>query len=199
MASAPSVRRRACVSSSFKLAGWYSARPRSCASAFTALGTSLSPRPAGLSGWVSTSAMSCPARASAARARAANSGVPAKIRRIGAEAAGELRALALLLLQLGANAGLLQPRQVFDEHPALQVVHLVLDANGEHALGVHGKSPAVQPQRAHGDTLGARDSLVTAGQRQASLFAIGHAAGGEDFRIDQRQKFIARFRCIDDN
>src|SRR5450756_2849051 len=41
--------------------------------------------------------MSCPAPTSAARARAANSGVPAKIRRIGAEAAGELRALAALV------------------------------------------------------------------------------------------------------
>ena len=51
---------------------------RCSASCLTALGVSFMPRPAGRSGCVNTSAISCPAAINAASALAANSGVPAK-------------------------------------------------------------------------------------------------------------------------
>src|SRR6266850_6646844 len=98
---------------------------------FTGLARGRRPRPAGRSGRVSTSAISCPAAASDARARSANSGVPAKTRR---RKAGRSGRLAQLLGELGADALLLELRKVFDEHLALEVVHLVLNAHREQAL-----------------------------------------------------------------
>src|SRR5574340_1846317 len=111
------------MSGFFREGGCSSGRPCSSASRLTGLPSAFMPRPAGRSGCVSTSATSCPAEASAATARAANSGVPAKIRRIGLP----LHGFAHQLLQLVADAGLLEPRQVFDKHLALEVVPFVLD------------------------------------------------------------------------
>src|SRR5437588_3384472 len=98
------------------------------------------PRPAGRSGCVRTSAMSCPASSRRASACSAKCGVPAKIRRRDAERSG---GLAQLLRQLGANALLLQLREVLDEHFAFQVIHLMLDAHGEQALRLEGERVAV--------------------------------------------------------
>src|SRR5207247_10197773 len=88
------------------------------------------PRAAGRSGCVRTRARSWPACNRRASARSANSGVPAKTRRRKARSGG----LAQLLCELGADALLLELRQVLDEHLALQMIHLVLDANGKQAL-----------------------------------------------------------------
>src|SRR5512138_1730282 len=89
------------------------------------------PRPAGRSGCVRTRATSCPASRSCASARLANGGVPAKIRRRNAERSG---GLAQLLGELGADALLLQLRQMLDEDLALQVIHFVLDAHCKQPL-----------------------------------------------------------------
>src|SRR5690348_2456916 len=98
------------------------------------------PRPAGRSGCVRTSAMSCPASSRPLSACSAKCGVPAKIRRRNAERSG---GLSQLLRQLGADALLLQLRQVLDEHLALQVIHLVLDADREQTLCFERKRIAV--------------------------------------------------------
>jgi len=45
-----------------------------------------------------------------------------------------LKRLATLLLQLGADASLFKMGQVFDEHSALQVIHLMLDTHREQTI-----------------------------------------------------------------
>src|SRR3979490_3432224 len=93
------------------------------------------PRPAGRSGCVKTRATSWPACNRRASARSANSGVPAKTRRRKARSGG----LAQLLCELGADALLLALRQALDKHLALQMIHLVLDANGKQAVPIEGE------------------------------------------------------------
>src|SRR5450830_802100 len=127
------------------------------------------PRPAGRSGWVSTSGMSKPAACKLASATRANSGVPAKMMRMGRDSkdspgksrrgasAAPLSALGLalfvffLLDHLGLDAVALQGRQVFHKHLADQVIHFMLDADRQHALGFMHLSLAVQIQRVHLD------------------------------------------------
>src|SRR5580658_7045343 len=95
------------------------------------------PRPAGRSGCVSTSGTGKPASWMAASAAAANSGVPAKMTRNewlmckGDSRNGRALHGVCELLHLALDARLLERRQVFDEHAAHQVIHLVLDTHGE--------------------------------------------------------------------
>ena len=60
------------------------------------------------------------------------------------------------LCSFGLDAGALERRQVLDEDLAEQMVHLVLDAHGEQALGVELERLAALVQRAHADPRGAR-------------------------------------------
>ena len=60
---------------------------------------------------------------------------------------------ALLLLQLGGDARLLQARKVFDEHLAFQVVHFMLYAHRQQAGGFEREGLAVPIQCAHLDPL----------------------------------------------
>src|SRR5205085_12062890 len=91
------------------VAGFETRRPFSRASRETSLSARRMPRPDGRSGCVSTSATSWPAAATASRERAANAGVPAKTTR------KKSGGLALALLELRADAVLLQVREVLDE------------------------------------------------------------------------------------
>src|SRR5689334_17451381 len=122
--------RHAFASGAPSCAGCVTERPRESASCLTALAAGRMPRPAGRSGCVTTSGTSWPASSRRSSARAANAGVPAKTRRRKARSGR----LAQLLGELGANALLLQLRQMLDEHLALQVIHLVLDADREQSL-----------------------------------------------------------------
>src|SRR5262245_28565677 len=106
---------------------------------------------------------------SRANARSANSGVPAKTRRRKARSG----CLAQLLGQLGADALLLQLRQVFDEHLALQMIHLVLDAHGEQTLGFEGRRVAVLVVSANLDALRALHELVDRRYREAAFLDVG--------------------------
>src|SRR5262245_63427922 len=134
------------------------------------------PRPAGRSGWVTTNGIWCPAFSKRSSARDANSGVPAKTRR---RKAGSGR-LAKLLRQLGADALLLQLREVLDENLALQVVHLVLDADGQQSLRLERERLAILVVSAHFHALGALHELVDARHREASFFDVGLAGGFQD-------------------
>src|SRR5574341_284270 len=135
---------RACASASRSDSGCNTSSPRESANCFTGLDDWRMPRPAGRSGGVRTRDTSWPASSSAASARSANSGVPAKTRRRKA-----LGGLAQLLRELGAHSLLLELRQILDEHLALQVIHLVLDAHREQALRLEGERVAVLIVGAH--------------------------------------------------
>ena len=82
-------------------------------------------------------------------------------------------------------ASALQRRQVFDEHLAVQVVHLVLDAHGEQALGVElerlarrGRARAPSPRRARRRR---RCRAPTGSLPRTPGFALA----ADDFRVDE--------------
>lgn len=110
----------------FNESGFATAKPNSVAATATALGRDRSPRPEGRSGCVRTNAISCPAPQRARSALAAKGGVPAKTRR-----KRTLGRLALALLELRADAVLLEFRKVLDEDLPLEVIDFVLDARGQ--------------------------------------------------------------------
>src|SRR5574341_1242220 len=129
-----------------------------------------------------------------ARARSANSGVPAKTRRRKAFRSG---GLAQLLGELRADALLLQLREVLDEHLALQVIHLVLDAHSEQALRLERERIAVSIVRAHLDPFCALDELVNSGHRQAAFLDVGHPGRLDDLGVDQNHQRVAALGNID--
>src|SRR3982751_961251 len=110
--------------------------------------------------------MSCPASSRRTSACSAKCGVPAKIRRRDAERSG---GLAQLLRQLGADALLLQLREVLDENLALQVIHLMLDAHREQTLRLERERVAVPIVGANLDALGAWHQLIDSRHRQAAF------------------------------
>ena len=72
-------------------------------------------------------------------------------------------------------ARLLELRKVFDEHLALQMIHLVLDADGEQSLGFEFEGCAIQTEGAHFNLRRALHGFVDAGNRQAALLALAFA------------------------
>src|SRR5271168_227389 len=89
------------------------------------------PRPLGRSGWVSISAISCPASMSASSVGTANCGVPQKT---------NFTALPLASLLQLADAALdqiaLQGTDPEDEQDAIQVIDLVLKGPGQQLFAV---------------------------------------------------------------
>src|SRR6266566_8699855 len=129
--------------------------PRAAASFFTGDAASAKPRPAGRSGCVITPTTRWRDPSSVSRHRAANSGVPAKRTFTESASAQGLREglrsgsrritiwrgpnpasgrLAELFLKFRLDALLLEARQIVDEDFALEVIHLVLDADREEFL-----------------------------------------------------------------
>ena len=78
--------------------------------------------------------------------------------------------------QFGFDAVLLERRQVFDEYFAHQVIELVLDADGEQAVGFEGEFFAFVVAGFDGHALGAGDGVVDAGHGKAAFFVGGFAA-----------------------
>ena len=159
--------------------------PSSSARLLTGLACSAWPRPAGRSGCVKTAHSPCRVSASASSAGTANSGVPAKpslreaaallkTQRAGAEARARFAprgSLLALFFQAPADQLALEFGQIIDEQLAFEMIHLVLDAHGQQAIGVHLERLAVATQRPHADMGRARQFVVDAGQRQTALFA----------------------------
>ena len=80
------------------------------------------------------------------------------------------------------------------------MVHLVLDADRQHAVGIEGLQLPLGIQRAHAHGGGALHAVVDAGHRQAPLVAA-HAlgAGLDDLGIDEHQRAAAVLRHVDDD
>src|SRR5450830_1432372 len=145
MTSAGTASSGACCSGVRSRSGWYSGTPRPVASRFTGPGVRCWPRPAARSGCVRTRGTAWPAARMASSARAANSGVPAKMTRIVLTVYCKATAVAicaalfnrlltdqtLSLFCFVFQALLLERRQILDEHLAYQMVHFMLDTDGE--------------------------------------------------------------------
>src|SRR6185312_302497 len=161
----------------FSDSGCSTGMPASSAACLTGLGASLRPRPAGRSGCVYTAMTSASASTHARNPGTAKSGVPAKTSRKRGADIGTSARVAPLLLQLAQQQRAFQRRQVIDEDLADQMVHLVLDAHGEQAIGFEFERLAGDVLRAHADPLLAFDVGIHAGERQAAFLADFGAAG----------------------
>src|SRR3954471_13721886 len=139
--------------------------------------------------------MSCPAATRAARARSAKSGVPAKTRRRKAGSGG----LAQLLGESRPNPLLLQLGEGFNEHLALQMVQLVLDAHRKQPLGLECERGAVLIVSAHFHALRPFYELVNARQRETTFLDVGYAGRVDDLRVDQDHQAVAPLGDVDDD
>src|SRR3546814_10695301 len=74
----------------------------------------------------------------------------------------------------------LQRRQVIDKQLAVEVIHFVLDAHRQQALGIHFKRLAVAIQRTHANALGAADLGENGGHRQTAFLTILLAIARQD-------------------
>src|SRR6185437_430572 len=102
--------------------------------------------------------MSAPASMHARRPDTANAGVPANTTRSGAATSGRGGfgfGLSPRLLQPATHHLALQRREVIHEQLADEVIHLVLDADREQAVGLDFERRAIRALRAHADAIGA--------------------------------------------
>src|SRR6185437_12073054 len=109
------------------------------------------------------------------------------------------RALLALLLELLADALTLEAREIVDEELAVDVVHLVLNADGEQLLAVTLEDVAVAVLGAHPDLRGALDLIEVSGHREAPFLGRDLAFAREDLRVDEDQRIVAVGRDIDDH
>ncbi len=87
---------------------------------------------------------------------------------------------------------------MLNEHLAIEVVDLVLQADREQALRSQGKRGALRIKRTHHDLPGTLDVFKDARHRQAALFVNGGlAARFDDFGIDEDLQGIAGLGKID--
>ncbi len=79
------------------------------------------------------------------------------------------------------------------------MIHLVLDADRQQALGVEAVRRAVAVERADGDAVGAADPLVDPGHRQAALFHLLDAVQGGDLGVDETERLVLALGDVDDD
>src|SRR5690606_22644301 len=103
----------------------------------------------------------------------------------------------LVLLELLANALLLEPRQMIDEDLAVEVVDLMLDAGREQTGRLELERAAVAVERAHAHAPRAHDRLEDARHRQASFLHDLLAVGLDDLGIHEHLELIALLRQVD--
>lgn len=96
-----------------------------------------------------------------------------------------------LLFQPGEDTPLLQPREFLHEHLALEMIHLVLDAHGEHALGRELERLAFRVEGSDTDHGGAIHEVVILRDGEAPFFGVGLAFGRYDFRVDEAVWLLA--------
>src|SRR6185437_3396677 len=106
-------------------------------------------------------------------------------------------ALLAVLLQLLADALTLEIGKVVDEELAVEVIHLVLDADGENLLAVPLEEVAVAVLGTDTDPRGALHLLEIAGNGKAALLRGDLALPGQNLRVDEDQRIVVLGRDID--
>jgi hypothetical protein len=82
-------------------------------------------------------------------------------------------------------------REIIDEELAVEVIHFVLNAHGEHAVGLDLERPTVGIERAHSDGSGTIDIIVELRHGKAAFLGVSLAVGPHDFRVDQAVRLLA--------
>ena len=80
--------------------------------------------------------------------------------------------------------------QVVDVQDAVEVVRLVLNGLGQHAVGLEAQLLAGQVLVAHADSHRAVDHAPVAGQAEAAFFNLAFAFPADDFGVDQNQRLL---------
>src|SRR5450755_777197 len=101
------------------------------------------------------------------------------------------RSLFALFFEAPANQLTLEFGKVVDEQLAVEMVHLVLKANGQKAVGVNFKRISVTSQRADTDMRSPLHLVIDVGHRQTTFFARTASLGTQEFRIDKNHGLIA--------
>ena len=104
-----------------------------------------------------------------------------------------------LLGQLLAHHLALQRREVIDEQLAVQVIHLVLDADGQQAVGPQLLRLALAVEEAHGDLVGAVHVGEDAGHGQAAFLVHLFAGLVAQLRIDEDLGLVLFLADVDDH
>src|SRR5512146_828751 len=192
-------------------AGLSSGSPRRSATAPTSLGSSLSPRPRGWSGRVTTPAISKPGLAKAERAAspqapasrsricAASAGVPMKTILSGVaisdpDAGGPLAIGLALLYQLGEFTPVkfaLDAADAIDEELAVEMVDLMLQRHREQVICLDLDFLFLGRPRAHQHPRGAFYVGGVVDHREASFLPYHRTVGFDDRRIDKPQQCLA--------
>jgi hypothetical protein len=157
-------------------------RPELRRAGLTGLALQAWPRPAGRSGWVKHGANAVSRQrverrngelrrageaqpqggkigAQGSKEPARNGGRAKRRRRTSFLARGSLPAL---FFQPPANQLPLELGEIIDEQLAFEMIHLMLDADGEQPLRIHFERFAVPAQRAHANMRGARQLVIDA-------------------------------------
>ena len=107
------------------------------------------------------------------------------------------RGFALAFFELRANAVLLQFGQIVDEDLAVQVVHLVLDAGGEHPRRVEREASAVAVEGGDGNAFRPLDVIVDPGHGETALLVDRDALAARDLGINEHpQVFLSSLTSI---
>jgi hypothetical protein len=117
----------------------------------------------------------------------------------GRRARGLRAPFAPLLVELLADALALELRQVVDEELAVEMVHLVLQADGQHAVELALDDGAAGVLVAHAHALGAWHVVIDAGHRQAAFLAGRLAAELEDLGVDEDLAPVLVLGHVDDH
>src|SRR6188768_171678 len=88
---------------------------------------------------------------------------------------------ALLLFKLGLNARLFHPRPVFNKHFAYQMIHLVLNAYCQQAIGIEHERISIAIPCLDRDPLRALHLSEYSWYGQTAFFVVRFTAAGGDF------------------
>src|SRR6185312_15081805 len=111
---------------------------------------------------------------------------------------GARLALLAFLVELLADAVALDVGEVVDEELAVEMIHLVLQADREHSLEVALEPLAMAILGTDAHLRGALDLVEDAGDRQAPLLALRRALAAQDLGIHEHERLVVLLGDIDD-
>src|SRR3984893_6726445 len=91
----------------------------------------------------------------------------------------------------------LELREVVDEQLALEMIHLMLDANSQKSIRIHFKRLPVGPQGSHPDVGGALHLVEYVGYRQTTLFTGTASFGLQQFGVDEDHGLVTLLAHIE--
>jgi hypothetical protein len=101
--------------------------------------------------------------------------------------------------QPGLDAVAFEVGQIVDEHLAHQMIHFVLDAHRQQAVGLQFERLAVAVERAHGDALGGVTLSNTPGTDRQPSSLSSRPDCGDDLGVDEHAQLVVGLGDVDDD